>query len=193
MSAGEYGRLEEQLKRSPIFSPECQPQPEVSLHHQRGTISRWSHCCPEITFDCYGAFSSSGSFIDSEDRRMRDSELKKQNALPDDWRWQYNSLQPSHFSDCREYSILSRAVMPSKQHGKRSDARNIPLKKKWEVFVRDNFTCQYCGRKPSAVALTVDHVVSVHDGGSNDMGNLKTSCEDCNRGKSDSSLPERRQ
>lgn len=39
------------------------------------------------------------------------------------------------------------------------------------------------------VILHVDHVVPVSTGGSDDVGNLITSCSDCNLGKSDSVLP----
>lgn len=61
----------------------------------------------------------------------------------------------------------------------------IPLtrKQRFEILRRDNFTCQYCGRKPPEVTLEVDHKVSVYNGGSNHPSNLITSCLDCNRGK----------
>ena len=54
---------------------------------------------------------------------------------------------------------------------------------RFEVFKRDAFTCQYCGRHPPAVVLEVDHVIAVSAGGSSDDHNLITSCFDCNRGK----------
>lgn len=60
-----------------------------------------------------------------------------------------------------------------------------PLSKKirFEVFKRDNFTCQYCGRKAPDVILNVDHIHPVKEGGTNDILNLITSCFDCNSGK----------
>lgn len=60
-----------------------------------------------------------------------------------------------------------------------------PLTKKlrFEVFKRDNFTCQYCGRMSPDVILEVDHIIPVAEGGDNDILNLVTSCKDCNRGK----------
>lgn len=56
---------------------------------------------------------------------------------------------------------------------------------RFEVFKRDGFACQYCGRTPPAVMLECDHVVASANGGSDDDSNLVTSCFDCNRGKSD--------
>lgn len=61
---------------------------------------------------------------------------------------------------------------------------------RFEVFKRDGFTCQYCGRTPPTVVLQVDHIVPVARGGENDEGNLLTACEECNSGKSDKSLEE---
>lgn len=55
---------------------------------------------------------------------------------------------------------------------------------RFEVFKRDEFTCRYCGRKPPAVILNVDHIVPVVEGGGDEISNLATSCFDCNSGKS---------
>ena len=62
---------------------------------------------------------------------------------------------------------------------------NITKKLRFEVFKRDSFTCQYCGRKSPDVVLNVDHINPVKRGGKNDILNLITSCFDCNSGKKD--------
>lgn len=59
----------------------------------------------------------------------------------------------------------------------------ISLKTRIEVFKRDSFTCQYCGRHAPEVVLEVDHIKPVTKGGTNDIMNLVTSCFECNRGK----------
>jgi hypothetical protein len=64
----------------------------------------------------------------------------------------------------------------------------LSKKTRFEVFKRDGFRCMYCGAHPPAVLLEVDHVVAVVAGGGNDMDNLVTSCEPCNRGKGASDL-----
>jgi len=60
-----------------------------------------------------------------------------------------------------------------------------PLTKKtrFEVFKRDSFTCQYCGKAAPDVVLHVDHIKPVVEGGNNGVINLITSCRDCNLGK----------
>lgn len=65
-----------------------------------------------------------------------------------------------------------------------------PLSKsiRFEVFKRDKFTCQYCGRAAPDVVLHVDHIQPVAKDGDNDILNLVTACRDCNAGKSDKTL-----
>lgn len=58
-------------------------------------------------------------------------------------------------------------------------------KLRFQVFRRDRFTCQYCGRQSPEVTLEVDHVMPVVLGGSDDQSNLVTACRDCNGSKSD--------
>lgn len=66
-----------------------------------------------------------------------------------------------------------------------SGAARIPIGKRqrFEIFKRDDFTCQYCGAHPPAVILEVDHIVPVAGGGTNEDHNLVTACYACNRGK----------
>ena len=61
--------------------------------------------------------------------------------------------------------------------------KSLTKKVRFEVFKRDSFTCQYCGRTAPSVILEVDHIKPVCDGGQNELINLITSCFDCNRGK----------
>ena len=64
-----------------------------------------------------------------------------------------------------------------------AERKTIPKKIRFEVFKRDSFTCQYCGRHAPDVILECDHIVPVADGGKNTILNLVTACVDCNRGK----------
>lgn len=65
---------------------------------------------------------------------------------------------------------------------------SVGKKTRFEVFKRDNFTCQYCGKSAPEVVLEVDHIQPVIKGGNDDLMNLVTSCFDCNRGKRDREL-----
>lgn len=59
----------------------------------------------------------------------------------------------------------------------------ISKKMRYEVFRRDAFKCQYCGRSAPDVVLEIDHINPVSKGGENGILNLVTACVDCNRGK----------
>jgi 5-methylcytosine-specific restriction endonuclease McrA len=52
---------------------------------------------------------------------------------------------------------------------------------KTEVFRRDNYICQYCGRHTPEP--TVDHVIPRRLGGTHVWGNLVTACSGCNHRK----------
>ena len=67
----------------------------------------------------------------------------------------------------------------------RTETETGHLKLRMQILERDNFTCQYCGRKPPDVVLHIDHVHPRSRGGKNEMSNLVTSCRECNIGKSD--------
>jgi len=50
-----------------------------------------------------------------------------------------------------------------------------------EIFLRDNYTCQYCGTKTKE--LTLDHMVPRHRGGGHAWDNLVSACRACNHRK----------
>lgn len=60
----------------------------------------------------------------------------------------------------------------------------ISKRTRFEVFKRDSFKCQYCGRTAPEIVLVIDHVHPVAAGGLGDVLNLITSCDECNSGKS---------
>ncbi len=49
---------------------------------------------------------------------------------------------------------------------------------KKEVFLRDRFTCQYCGKKSQE--LTLDHVIPRRQNGSHSWNNVVAACAKCN-------------
>ena len=66
--------------------------------------------------------------------------------------------------------------------------RDINLRLRFKVFLRDHFKCCACGASPAkdpAVVLHVDHIVPWSKGGETVLENLQTLCSKCNLGKSD--------
>ena len=67
---------------------------------------------------------------------------------------------------------LSHMIKRPRQH--------VHLTKR-EILRRDNYTCQYCGRKMPH--LTIDHVIPRHLGGNHTWENLVAACPSCNHHK----------
>lgn len=69
--------------------------------------------------------------------------------------------------------------------------RFVPLKRRarivrfsrLNIFIRDAYSCQYCGHTPPKSHLTLDHVVPAVQGGLKDWTNIVTSCKPCNQRK----------
>ena len=59
--------------------------------------------------------------------------------------------------------------------------RSQPKLTRLEVFNRDLYTCQYCGKETHQ--LTLDHVIPRHQSGEHNWGNVVSACIPCNRRK----------
>lgn len=57
-----------------------------------------------------------------------------------------------------------------------------------EIFRRDNYTCQYCGKETGN--LTIDHVIPRHLGGKHTWNNVVAACGACNHHKGGRRLEE---
>ncbi len=51
------------------------------------------------------------------------------------------------------------------------------------IFHRDNYTCQYCGRSHLRKELTLDHVIPKCQGGKGTWSNIVSACRPCNQRK----------
>jgi 5-methylcytosine-specific restriction endonuclease McrA len=78
-------------------------------------------------------------------------------------------------------SVIRLAHMVQRPH------QQIKLSRR-EIFRRDHYTCQYCGRK--VPNLTIDHVLPRHLGGKHTWTNVVTACSNCNHHKGGRRLEE---
>ena len=59
-----------------------------------------------------------------------------------------------------------------------------------QVFARDGYRCRHCGISADLGAvLHVDHIIPISKGGTSDLSNLQTLCQDCNLGKTNRMPP----
>jgi 5-methylcytosine-specific restriction endonuclease McrA len=61
----------------------------------------------------------------------------------------------------------------------RNNHSNVKFSRR-NIFLRDNHTCQYCGRTLDPKHLTCDHIVPRSRGGVTEWSNIVTSCTRCN-------------
>ena len=59
-----------------------------------------------------------------------------------------------------------------------------------EIFIRDNFTCQYCGVQTRD--LTIDHIIPRSKNGPHTWENLVSACRQCNHRKGGKTIEEAR-
>jgi 5-methylcytosine-specific restriction endonuclease McrA len=71
-------------------------------------------------------------------------------------------------------SVIRLAYFIKRPHPRRKMTR-------FEIFQRDHFTCQYCGKTTSQ--LTLDHVIPRYRGGEHVWENVVSACIPCNRRK----------
>ena len=82
------------------------------------------------------------------------------------------------------YSQRDKFKMPSvmmlfDKKDKNPCGDTLPLNKH-NIFIRDNWTCQYCGKTISTTSGTVDHVYPTSRGGTHTWRNVVTACKKCN-------------
>ena len=80
------------------------------------------------------------------------------------------------------------------RHSSRTGAWNgsnwIRKARRFAIYQRDGFSCQYCGQDVSATGdysqrATLDHIIPPSKGGTHDSANLRTACRPCNASKGD--------
>ena len=69
---------------------------------------------------------------------------------------------------------------PVRVSARAKNKERIPSDLRWNVWERDNFTCQKCG---SRQYLSIDHIIPEIKGGELTMDNCQTLCKSCNSRK----------
>lgn len=87
----------------------------------------------------------------------------------------------------KENSILKQQLETSQNRNNTTPykPKRNPISKsiRHEVFVKDDFKCVECGATNQQTTLHVDHIIPVSQGGSDELRNLQTLCEQCNIAK----------
>jgi hypothetical protein len=92
-------------------------------------------------------------------------------------------MKCNHFGHICPVVFVGEAISETTEIRRRG--RYIPFKTKIRVVRRDNYTCQECGKHLKDDEVEFDHIIPHSKGGSCEEHNLRLTCFDCNRGKSD--------
>lgn len=63
------------------------------------------------------------------------------------------------------------------------DRRHFYSYEKKDILKRSNSVCACCGKKLTVATMTIDHIIPLSRGGTNDISNLISLCYDCNQDK----------
>ncbi|MCX4194040.1 HNH endonuclease [Methylophaga sp. OBS1] len=119
--------------------------------------------------------------------RREDFQKRVDSYNPDDYPEEiaeaFTDLQCSTFGHICPVVFVGETVTESSDMRRRG--RYISFKTKMRVVRRDNHTCQECGEHLRDDEVEFDHIIPVAKGGSSEEHNIRLTCFDCNRGKSD--------
>ena len=109
--------------------------------------------CPEVGFDGFDYFASGfHRYADEIDHNLAHKRLGEQGIGISDFRWQWSTVAPHHYTECREYSMHFDIRLGKSRSAPKSRS-GLTARVRWQVLARDDFTCQYCGRRPPEVPL----------------------------------------
>ena len=77
------------------------------------------------------------------------------------------------------------SVIALKEYAK---TRDKVIFSRFNLFLRDSFKCQYCGKEGTTGTLTFDHVTPRANGGKTTWENVVTACCECNARKGSKSV-----
>lgn len=104
------------------------------------------------------------------------------------WSWQQafvavmqeRVVQLKTYDDILVHSSHDEFEVPAVVALKRYRKRKKVSFTRYHVFLRDEFTCQFCGQRFSANDLTFDHVIPRSRSGSSRWDNIVAACSPCN-------------
>ena len=98
-------RLQEKHKKSDLW-PKTMEQ-ATSISGSENNYRNFSNYCPEVAFENFGYFATSlARYADEIDLEHAHEGLTKGGSAENDWRWNWASIQPQHFTECPLYSVL---------------------------------------------------------------------------------------
>lgn len=100
--------------------------------------------------------------------------------------WLQDKAEVLEYHDLFIYTVKTQFRLPSvlrlKNYVRPRRAGTVRFSRE-NVYIRDDFTCQYCGKKHSPKSLTLDHVIPASQSGPKTWSNVVAACQKCNQTK----------
>jgi len=129
-------------------------------------------------------FLEDGRRLNKENRFLFEKELQEfdpnnyiKNLDPE-----IQELQCNVFGHICPVYFVAEPFTETEQERRRG--RYIPFDIKMRVVRRDNYTCQICGKHLKDNEVEFDHIIPISKGGSSEEHNIRLTCFECNREKS---------
>lgn len=163
----------------------CQPQ-----HHTGQTTAHKQGGCAMAETQ----HNSNTNVVESEDADARNArelqleqqqsrrfrELARQMAQECGPMWRYGDGNGGFILKILRGEFEAQGYSSSPSPVSKPRRKSIGTKLALKVFANDDYTCQHCGTRDN---LTVDHIIPVIQGGTNEISNLQTLCQSCNSSK----------
>lgn len=105
---------------------------------------------------------------------------------------QYGKTRYKQDAEYREHMIANARSYAETHPEQLAKYRNLRAERisttyeeftRYEIYKRDNGTCQYCGTKQNKTGWHLDHVIPLARGGVHTRENVVVSCASCNQSK----------
>ncbi len=79
------------------------------------------------------------------------------------------------------FSAKYRRNIRNRKHKKKYGSGFLNKKKnhRKNLILRDGFNCKHCKKEFDETQLTIDHIIKISEGGSNEYSNLQLLCRPC--------------
>lgn len=141
--------------------------------------SSWQAICVHSVRKCMQkVFSGNALLLDHEDFVLYDFD-----------QWCDLDVKPGHrILETPRISIRAPEIIVLKHYNKFPE-REVKLTRR-NLLIRDNFTCQYSGKRLSSREATIDHVIPQSKGGKTAWDNVVVCCPNMNSKKGNKTLAE---
>lgn len=85
--------------------------------------------------------------------------------------------------------FFAAEAMTETEEGRRIGRGRLGFSKMMRIVRRDDYRCQHCQKKLQDNEVEFDHIIPISKGGSSEEHNIRLTCFDCNRDKSDDYTP----